>query len=486
MRFGELEEWLKNLVLDELGYNLPMGFPDVAWLHAQTYAMVRYEKCEPLMRTDFTPDQRAFLMKKVPPFWLMTEWDDPALHLRAARAFFEQGIKECPPFAPSVRRNAPVDPHRNLRIGFFSSHFGDGDTIGDLSIPVIEQLDPSKFEIFGYNLYNPDIGAPVRRANRSIPNLRFLSDRFTEEQLIEMIENDEVDILVDLNGITGMQRPAVLGSQPAPILVNWLGYPGTLGSSVHHYVIGDEIIIPKASERFYSERVIRLPCYHPNDRARDVAPAPKSRREAGLPDDAFVFCNFGRNRKITEATFLNWMKILRGAPRSVLWLVGSTPAIEQQLRARASAAGVSPERLVFAPFVAKAAYLANYQLADLFLDTSPFSCPTTAADALGMGVPVLTCPGRSYIARACASVVTAAGLAEFICETPGDLVKRAIEIATADPASLGDVKDRLIASRETSPLFDIAAYARNLEDAFLHMRDEYLAGRRPTPNLLQR
>jgi predicted O-linked N-acetylglucosamine transferase (SPINDLY family) len=263
--------------------------------------------------------------------------------------------------------------------------------------------------------------------------------------------------------------------------VNWLGFPGTMGTPFHHYIIADEWIIPPGSEVYYTEQVVRLPCYQSNDRKRTVAERP-TRAAAGLPEDAFVFCCFNGSQKISRFTFERWMEILGRTPGSVLWLLSGDDDAAERLRRFAETRGVSRDRLIFAPKQANAWHLARYPLADLFLDTAPYGAHTTASDALFMGVPVLTLSGRSFAARVCGSLVRAAGLESLVCDTAAQYVERAIELA-ADPGQLRAYRDQLEANRASCTLFDMNKLVSHLEGLYRSMCEDYRAGRLPQPDL---
>jgi predicted O-linked N-acetylglucosamine transferase (SPINDLY family) len=246
-----------------------------------------------------------------------------------------------------------------------------------------------------------------------------------------------------------------------------------MGTPHHHYIIADNEIIPPEHEKYYSERVLRLPCYQPTDRRRLVASPLPSRSDAGLTDDAFVYCCFNAAHKITLATFQYWMAILLRVPHAVLWLLSSDAATDERLRQQAINHGVSAERLVFAPRLPNADHLARYPLADLFLDTSPYGAHTTASDALWMGVPVLTMAGRSFAGRVCASLVRAAGLAELVCDCRDEYADLAVELASR-PDRLRALRDRLRAGRDDCLLFDMPLLVTRLEALYEQMWNEYL------------
>ncbi|WP_374472509.1 N-acetylglucosamine transferase [Phenylobacterium sp.] len=423
---------------------------------------------------------RKTLMGNINPLSMSCYTDDPLFHLANAARFVEAAVPE-PDENPNDRRDAPLDiSDRRLRVGYVSSDLRD-HAIGYLMAELFELHDRSKVEVFAYYCGIPPFGALHERIKGAIEH--FVDIRqMTDDQAAARIAADGVDILVDVNGHTRDARSALFARRPAPIIVNWLGFPGTMGSPYHQYVIADDFIVPPDSEMYYSEKVLRLPCYQPNDRKRKVDERRPTRAEAGLPDDAFVFCCFNGVQKFTRFTVQRWMEILKRVPNSVLWLLESIPATQQRLRDFAEANGVAASRLVFAPKMHNHQHLARYPLADLFLDTAPYGAHTTASDALWMGVPVLTTPGRGFASRVCGSLVRAAGLPELICATHDEYVERAIELAN-DPAQLAALRVRLEANRDTCDLFDMDTLTSRLEDLYEGMCADYLAGRLPRPDL---
>ena len=245
---------------------------------------------------------------------------------------------------------------------------------------------------------------------------RFLDVRaLSDQEIARQLRALEVDIAIDLKGYTTDSRPGILRWRPCPVQVNYLGYPGTMGADYIDYLIADPVVIPPGSEPFYSERVVRLPdCYQPNDRQRRIAVATPGRREAGLPENGFVFCCFNNNYKLTPDVFSLWMRLLHRVEGSVLWLLEDNAAAAANLRREAAARDIDPSRLVFAPRADLPDHLARHRLADLFLDTLPVNAHTTASDALWAGLPVLTCVGEAFAGRVAASLLRAAGLPELV------------------------------------------------------------------------
>ncbi|MGE0740256.1 MAG: N-acetylglucosamine transferase [Hyphomonadaceae bacterium] len=447
----------------------------------EQYAAVRLAQCKwPITAVSARTPRKTFLTR-FHPLSSCAYADDPLMQLGVAHRYV-QSVTPPDSIGKMVdRRDAPIDTNRRPRIGYVSSDLR-GHAVGYLMAQLFETHDPNAVEVFVYYCGPPaddGIAQRVKAAVEHWTDIRTLSD----DQAAAAIAGDGIDILVDVNGHTREARLGVFARRPAPIIVNWLGYPGTMGSPYHHYIVADDWTIPEDHELYYSERVLRLPCYQPNDRRRIVDANRPTRAEMGLPEDAFVFCCFNASHKITRYSFARWMEILRQTPNSVLWLLDYNAETNARLRLYAMQAGIAAERIVFAPKLANPRHLARYPLADLFVDTVPYGAHTTASDALWMGVPVLTLSGRSFASRVCGSLLRSAGLPEMVCDTPEAFVARATALATTDKLSLRAYRERLLAGRDTCVLFDIELLTRKLEALYVQMRDEYRAGKLPRPNI---
>jgi len=220
--------------------------------------------------------------------------------------------------------------------------------------------------------------------------------RLPDDEAARRLRSLEIDILVDLGGHTLDARPGIVARRPAPIQVNWLGYPGTSGSTAIDYLLADRFVVPPEHRQAYSEQLVYLPgSFWVSDSRIAPAAAVPSREDLGLPGDALLFCCLNHSYKINPQMFDVWMRVLRQIERSVLWLLATNHEVEVRLRQQAERRGVSPARIVFAPRLALSAHLARHSRADLFLDTLPFNAITTTSSALRAGVPVLTCAGRN-------------------------------------------------------------------------------------------
>lgn len=423
---------------------------------------------------------RKLLMQGFYPLSLAAYADDPLFQLGTAHHHSKVDVGRP---AVGVAGDWPVPEsagRRKLRIGYVSSDLR-GHAVGYLTTEIYELHDRKKVEVFAYYCGIRPEDATKERIRATVDHWVEITD-LDDHQAARRIIDDGIDILVDLNGYSKDGRTQLFALRPAPIIVNWLGYPGTMGSPYHHYIIADDYIIPRDHEIYYSEKVLRLPCYQPNDRRRVIAAERPSRRDAGLPEDATVYCCFNGTQKITGVVFECWMTILSRVPDSVVWLLAASDETQQRLRQRAEQRGIAPERLVFAGRKANHEHLARFALADVLLDTWPYGAHTTASDALWMGVPVLTVSGRGFASRVCGSLVRAAGLGELVCDSFEQYVDRAVTLGQ-NRSTLRSYRNRLIANRDRCTLFDTPALVRKLETLYAEMWDDYRRGALPVPNL---
>jgi len=292
--------------------------------------------------------------------------------------------------------------------------------------------------------------------------------RDPDDVATQRIRSDELDLLVDLKGYTLGARAALLARRPCPVQVNWLGYPGTMGADFIDYVIADNFLVPRGDEGAYSEHVLRMPhCYQPNDRKRLVA-APLARQHYGLPPEGFVYCCFNQAFKITPEIFECWMRLLHATPRSTLWLLEDNRWATENLLRAAHKAGISSDRLLFAPRLPLTEHLARYLVADLALDTFPYTSHTTASDALWSGCLLVALCGETFAARVSGSILTHAGLPELVTRNVQDYTALAQRLAT-DHEYRNASRERLVAAKASSPLFDSAAFTRDLERIYLDL-----------------
>lgn len=390
---------------------------------------------------------------------MLSTADDPALQLMAASRHVQQRVPAPRP-APLFRQGSPRTGR--IRIGYLS-----GDlhlhAVGLLTAEVFGLHDRSRFEVHAF-CWSHDDGSEIRaRIVAGVERLHRIAD-LSDDAAARLVASEGIDVLIDLQGLTSGARPAILVQRPAPVQVSWLGFPGTCALPGVDWIVADPFVMPASLEPFHTEKPLRLPtCYQPSDRRRVVGPAP-SRAACGLPEDAFVYCSFNNNHKMNEPMFAAWMRVLSQVPGSVLWLLADNRWAEDSLRAQASAHGVDPVRLVFAPRVSPADYLARFQAADLVLDTFPYNAGTTANDVLWAGVPILTLSGRTYISRMCGSLLNAVGLPDLVTESLAEYERVAVAVGR-HPTRAASYRRYLSEEGRRSPLFDMPRLVRELDAA---------------------
>jgi len=303
--------------------------------------------------------------------------------------------------------------------------------------------------------------------------------RNSDFEIAKIIRDLEIDIAVDLMGFTGGARTDIFAYRPAPVQVNYLGFPGTMGADYIDYILADRFVIPEPLQRYYAEKVVYLPdTFQANDATRTIAESTRSRTEFGLPERGLVFCSFNDTYKITPAIFDIWMRLLCAVEGSVLWLLGNSESVVANLRSEARVRGVAPERLIFGAKLPYPEHLARYRLADLFLDTLPFNAGTTASDALWAGLPLLTCAGQAFAARMAGSLLGAVGLPELITHSLAEYEALASALATK-PDVLRELREKLARNRLSTPLFDTDRFRRHIEAAYRTMWETSQSGMAP-------
>ena len=401
------------------------------------------------------------------PFGLQAIATSPADLARCAQIFSALRF----PAAPAVWKGERYG-HDRIRIGYVSGEFREQAT-AILTARLYELHDRTRFSLHAFDNGTTDDSPLRRRIENAFDEVVPIAS-ISDDTAAQRVREREIDILVDLNGYFGRFRQGLFARRPAPVQVNYLGFPGTLGSRCYDYLIADRHVIPAADDRHYVERIVRLPdTYQPNDPTRAIASEGPSRREAGLPDDAFVFCCFNNNYKITPHVFAVWLRLLREIEGSVLWLLEDNADAVGNLRRACVQHGVDARRLVFAPRVPPDAHLARHRLADLFVDTLPYGAHTTASDALWAGLPLVTVHGTTFPGRVAAGLLHAADLPELITRDLDHYAALSLALAR-DPSRLRALRDRLVSHRHRCPLFDTDRHRRHLESAFatMHRRSE--------------
>ena len=395
---------------------------------------------------------------------LMAISDSASDHLLAAKTFAAH-------FYPKAKRslwNGERYRHDRIRVAYVSPDLRE-HPVGHLIAGVLERHDKNRFETIAISLGVDDQSRLRARMLKAFD--RFIDVRqYGAPQVAELMREMEVDIAIDLAGYTSDSRADIFAHRPAPVQVNYLGYPGTMGTDYMDYILADRYLIPPEHRQYYTEKVVYLPdSYLPTDAGVKISERTPTRAECGLPEDGVVFCSFSHDYKISPRMFDVWMGLLREVPGSVLWLVARGELGQKNLRREAEQRQVDPSRLVFAgrvPLVED--HLARYRQADLFLDTFPYNAHTTSADALMAGLPVITCMGDAFPARVAAGVLHAHGLPELVTHSLEDYAKLALDLARS-PERLTALKAKVIANKQTGRLFDTDGFCRNLEAVYIAM-----------------
>ena len=409
----------------------------------------------------------------VSPFTLLPLEDAPDRHLIRSKLYAKANYQQ----KTLSSKTRPIKRPKRIRIGYFSTDFKE-HPVSYLIAKVLEQHNRDQFEIFGYSLHDykkSDMRQRLEKSFDTFTDVQNMSDR----NIALHARQDEIDIAVDLNGYTHHARTGIFAYRAAPIQINYLGYPGTMGSNFMDYIVTDRSLIPVESQKYFSEQQLYLPnTYLPTDDSRELSKKKITRSDMRLPDDAFVFCCFNNNYKITPAEFDVWMRLLTKVENSVLWLRKSNKLSHINMKNEAQKRNIDPSRLVFADKVPMDEHLARQRLADLFVDTFAFNAHTTAADALWAGLPLVTKIGLGFAGRVAGSLLNAVGLPELVTETEQDYEALILELAT-NPTKLTKIKEKLANNRLSQPLFNTKLYTTHLENGFIQAYQNYFEGNPP-------
>ena len=393
------------------------------------------------------------------PFPILACIDDPALQLLVAKRW----VKSKYPSLRSTNQKQKKFAHRRLKVGYFSADFHNHATaflIGEL----IASHDKSKFEIYAFSYgpsTNDEMQIRLKNAFEHFLDIRFSSD----DQIVEMCSNFELDVAIDLKGFTQDARPSIFTKSLAGIHINFLGYPGTLGSDNYDYIVADHVLIPESLQHCYQEKIIYMPVsYQCNDSQRLFPGSLHSREEYGLSEGDFVMCCFNNCYKITPKMFDTWLCILKARSGTVLWLLSDNEEAKRNLWNRAESLGVDIRRIIFTGRVPLAVHLARYRLGDVFLDTFPYGAHTTASEALWMGLPLVTLRGSTFASSVGASLLTALRLPNLIADNESQYQAKVCELIDK-PDKLVSARDKLSVERSSLALFSGIRFARDFERA---------------------
>ena len=416
-------------------------------------------------------NNRVALRKKVvSPFAYIGMTESPAA-LKACAEIYSADIPR-----PGAKYEGPLAKpgYKNgdrLKIAYFSADFHNHPT-SHLMAELYELHDHSKFELFAFSL-GPDIRDSVRhRVSAAFDHFIDVSDK-TNSEVVDIARSAGIQIAIDLGGLTRLSRPRIYAGRVAPLQVNYLGFPGTMGMDCIDYVIADRALIKAEDVEHFTEKVVFLPhSYQANDSTKKIADDTPTRKALGLPETGFVFASFNNNYKITPQAFDIWMRLLKKIPDSVLWIFRTNETASINLRKEAESRGVSPDRLCFADRIPLPDHLARHRVADLFLDTFQCNAHTTASDALWAGLPIVTCAGATFASRVAASLLNAIGMPELITHTQDQYETLAFDLATK-PEMMAAVREKLTRNRLTQPLFNTKMFARHIEKAYEMMWDRH-------------
>ena len=371
----------------------------------------------------------------------------------------------------------PSKRPKRIRIGYFSTDFKE-HPVAYLIAKVLKQHNHDQFEVFGYSVHGSSSCEMRQRLEKSFDSFKDVQS-MSDRDIAQQARYDEIDIAIDLNGYTQNARTGIFAYRAAPIQINYLGYPGTMGSNFMDYIVADKSLIPVENQKYFNEKQLYLPhTYLPTDDSRELSKKKITRGDMRLPDNAFVFCCFNNNYKISPTEFDIWMRLLTKVENSVLWLRQSNQFSIKNLKNEAQKRNVDPSRLVFANKAPIDEHLARQRLADLFVDTFSFNAHSTAADALWAGLPVVTKLGLGFAARVAGSLLNAVGLPELVTDTEQDYEALILELAT-NSTKLAKIKEKLATNRLRQPLFNTKLYTMHLENGFHQAYQNYFDGNPP-------
>ena len=410
--------------------------------------------------------------KTIEPFPLLSLVDDPEIHLINSKKFSKK-------FTPVLEKITKKTKQLNdvIKVGYFCADFNE-HAVSNLIFKMLSKHNKKKFKIYCYSFgfENKDnLHLAIEKTVDVYRDIREISDH----DAVLLARKDGIDIAIDLQGYTDKNRVNIFANRAAPIQINYLGYPGSMGADFIDYIIGDKNLIPEDKSKFYGEKIIYLPhSYQPQNDEIKVSSETQSKKELGLPENYFVFCAINNTYKITPEIFDIWMKLLKKVEKSVIWLLENNESSKNNLIKEAKIRGINRERLVFAKRTSHAKYLAQFKYADLYLDTFIYGAGATASNALWMGVPLLTMAGRSYSARMATSLLHSVGLKELITSSKKDYEALAIKLST-DSKQLNVIKEKLIENLYNKPLFNTSSYTKELEDGLEQVFNNYMEGKNP-------
>ena len=410
------------------------------------------------------------------PMLLSTVFDSSELLFKASKIWIQQFDEGNSRFQDQI-----LEKNTKIKIGYFSADFRD-HPIGHLIVKMLETHDKSKYEIFGFYLgkrheENDIFHSRIKKAFTKFYDVSNMSN----EEIISLSKNLKIHIAIDLMAHTGGHEGkfGIFQKKLAPIQINFLGYPGTSGSDKIDYIIADKTVIPEKNKKFFSEKVIYLPhSYQPSEKDRVISEKKFTKQILNLPKDDFIFCCFNTIKKILPNTVNLWAEILNQVPKSVLWLLSDNNDAIQNLKIEFEKKKIDPKRIIFGTKVPIMEHLVRIKFADLFLDTFPYNAHTSCSDSIWAGLPILTLEGDSFQSRVASSLLKTTGLNELISKNEKEYVDKAVHIAK-NQEYLNQLKNKLLASKDSNPLFDNKSFTYNIENAYSIVFEKYINKKDP-------
>jgi len=399
-------------------------------------------------------------------------FDNPELHKILNETFLS--------YAPIRQINHNLSfKNSKIKIGYFSADYSDHNPVSYLIRDLIKFHDRNRFEVYGFSLRNQKNKDETREYYEKHFDKFFDLENTSDHKIKRLCDNLSLDIAIDLNGYTKYSRPMIFSYKLAPLQINFLGYPGTLGSKNYDYIVADKIVIPQNLKKFYTEKIIYLPdTYFVNPEDRPTSSKKFTKENMSIPQNSFVYCCFNQNYKILPYMFDAWMNILKNVDHSILLLSHTNDIAKSNLRKEASNRNVDPKRIIFASYQKNIGdHLKRYKVADLFLDTIPYNAHTTASDSIWSGVPIITCIGKSFASRVSSSILSSVGLDDLITNTIEEYQKKAIEIGNS-PEQLVELKSR-ISNKKHLSIFNAKKYTKRFELSFEKIYQNFISGNQP-------
>ena len=402
------------------------------------------------------------------PFSILSLYDSPLLQRKTSEMYIKETFPKKNISKPITKSLA----NKKIRLGYYSADFYN-HAMSYLLAKLFELHDKSKFEIIAFSFSPERDDEMSKRISNAFD--QFIKVNFkTDKEISELSRELKIDIAIDLMCFTTNSRTGIFSEKCAPIQINYLGYPGTSGANFIDYIIADKNLIPKKNQKYYSENIIYLPnTYQVRDSTQKISNKIFTKDELGLPKNSFVFCCFNQNYKITPSVFDIWMRLIRKVEKSVLWLIKDNDVAVYNLKKEAEKRGVKSDRIIFAKHMPVSEHLARHKIADLFVDTFPYTAHTTCSDALWSGLPVITRTGQSFASRVAGSLLNAVNLKELITKTEKEYEDLILKLAK-NPNQLKEIKNKLKKNRLKTPLFDAKLFTKNIESAYTMMHEKYL------------